>query len=303
MPRLLLVDDNPSIHRIAESLLAHTEVEVVCVGSGAEALARLGAGERFDAALVDTCMPGMDGWTLLDRLRAQESSAHLPVALMAGVLDTLDPAQLAQAPAQGFLKKPIELRDLADRVRALIAKPVSDGAPAAQAEAEEELLVLTEEDLLPEADLPRDPSLDLEELDLSVLDGLTGSLPPLEEAELEAAETSLEPEPAETGLEAAETWLELEPAEDVAAVAEEEPEAAAAPESPAEDSAAPAFAEEAAGPSDGGRLADLLADAGFQAALGRAVLGRLDEAVLRDLVREALGDQARQAQGPTPEAP
>ena len=124
MPRLLLVDDNPSIHRIAESLLAHTDVELVCVDSAAEALDRIGRGERFDVALVDTTMPGMDGWTLLDRLRAMEETAHMPIALMAGVLDPVDPAKLAKAPVQGFLKKPIELRELGDRVKALLATPV-----------------------------------------------------------------------------------------------------------------------------------------------------------------------------------
>jgi len=124
MPRLLLVDDNPSIHRIAESLLAPTDVELVCVDSAAEALDRIGQGERFDVALVDTAMPGMDGWTLLERLRAMEATAQLPIALMAGVLDPVDPAKLARASIQGFLKKPIELRELGDRVKALLATPV-----------------------------------------------------------------------------------------------------------------------------------------------------------------------------------
>jgi len=124
MPRLLLVDDNPSIHRIAESLLAPTDVELICVDSAAEALDRLEQGERFDVALVDTAMPGMDGWTLLTRLRALEATAQMPIALMAGVLDPVDPAKLAKAPIQGFLKKPIELRELGDRVKALLATPV-----------------------------------------------------------------------------------------------------------------------------------------------------------------------------------
>jgi len=124
MPRLLLVDDNPSIHRIAESLLAPTDVELVCVDSAAEALDRLERGERFDVALVDTAMPGMDGWTLLTRLRALEATAQMPIALMAGVLDPVDPSKLAKAPIQGFLKKPIELRELGDRVKALLATPV-----------------------------------------------------------------------------------------------------------------------------------------------------------------------------------
>ena len=77
MPRLLLVDDNPSIHRIAESLLAPTDVELTCVDSAAEALDRLEQGERFDVALVDTAMPGMDGWTLLTRLRAMDATAQM----------------------------------------------------------------------------------------------------------------------------------------------------------------------------------------------------------------------------------
>jgi CheY-like chemotaxis protein len=125
MSRLLLVDDNPSIHRIAESLLAPTDVELVCVASAAEALDRIGRGERFDVALVDTAMPGMDGWTLLSRLRTMEETARMPIALMAGVLDPVDPARLAKAPIQGFLKKPIELRELGDRVKALLATVVA----------------------------------------------------------------------------------------------------------------------------------------------------------------------------------
>jgi len=130
MPRLLLVDDNPSIHRIAESLLAPTAIELVCVDSAAEALDRLQGGERFDVAMLDTAMPGMDGWTLLERLRAMEATARMPIAMMAGVLDPVDPVKIQNAPIQGFLKKPIELRELGDRVNALLATPVAAAGPA-----------------------------------------------------------------------------------------------------------------------------------------------------------------------------
>jgi CheY-like chemotaxis protein len=231
MPRLLLVDDNPSIHRIAESLLAPTDVELVCVDSAAEALDRLGRGERFDVALVDTAMPGMDGWTLLTRLRAMEETARMPIALMAGVLDPVDPAKLAKAPIQGFLKKPIELRELGDRVKALLATPVIltpspfSTVPATPARdlvkkaeqalpefrpepmeepesilsvdldlsaPEDDLLILTAEDLWPEEPAPLAPveepapvlpdvHLELEELDLDSLQDLTMEpMPPAE---------------------------------------------------------------------------------------------------------------------------
>jgi CheY-like chemotaxis protein len=269
MPRLLLVDDNPSIHRIAESLLAPTDVELVCVDSAAEALDRIERGERFDVALVDTAMPGMDGWTLLTRLRSMEATARMPIALMAGVLDPVDPAKLARAPIQGFLKKPIELRELGDRVKALLVAPVPvspspfstvpatpaselmkrvdpplpefrpdvELEPEAQAEAmiqagfEEDLLLLTVEDLWPEepalaatpavaAIIPdpiafppdlSDVHLELEELDLDSLQDLTGD--PLPDLPAMAEER---PEPA----------FDLEPLPDLPSMSEERPEPA-----------------------------------------------------------------------------
>jgi CheY-like chemotaxis protein len=175
-------------------------------------------------------MPGMDGWTLLTRLRALEATAQMPIALMAGVLDPVDPSKLAKAPIQGFLKKPIELRELGDRVKALLAtpvvvtpspfstvpatpardlvkraeealpelrpEPVVASVPAMPdlpvAEPEDDLLVLTAEDLWPEEPEPvlpepdfavpalPDVHLELEELDLDSLQDLTSeALPPV----------------------------------------------------------------------------------------------------------------------------
>ena len=129
MPRLLLVDDNPSIHKIAETLLATTDIALACASSGAEALALIDKGDVFDVAMLDISMMGMDGWELLGTLRKRESTARMPVAMMAGVLDVVDPEKVRLAPIQGFLKKPVELRDLADRVRHLLTMPVLPPVP------------------------------------------------------------------------------------------------------------------------------------------------------------------------------
>jgi len=129
MPRLLLVDDNPSIHKIAETLLASSDVQLISCGSGAQAMALVNQGDHFDVALLDTSMIGMDGWALLQQLRETESTARMPVAMMAGVLDIVDPERLRLAPIQGFLKKPVELRDLGDRVKRLMETPVPPPAP------------------------------------------------------------------------------------------------------------------------------------------------------------------------------
>ena len=133
MPRLLLVDDNPSIHKIAETLLATSDLDLVCASSGAEALALIDKGEPFDVGMFDISMLGMDGWELLAQVRGRQATALMPVAMMAGVLDVVDPTKLQSAPIQGFLKKPVELRDLADRVKHLLDTPV---LPAPEPEPE-----------------------------------------------------------------------------------------------------------------------------------------------------------------------
>lgn len=219
MPRLLLVDDNPSIHRIAESLLTGSSVELVCVESGEEALRRVNAGERFDVALLDTVLGpgGMDGWSLLDRLRQTPATAAMPIALMAGVLDAVDPLRLEKAPIQGFLRKPVELRDLEERLHAFMAAPVEGAGrgtvpgarlqdwmseapaaaqPARGPEPENDLLVLTAEDLLEpltgefaiptglakpeparEPEAHAEPELHIEELDMETLHGVAAAAP------------------------------------------------------------------------------------------------------------------------------
>ncbi len=131
MPRLLLVDDNPSIHKIAETLLAPTDIQLVCVDSAQGAMNLIAEGERFDVALLDIMMAGMDGWELLDQLRMHPATATIPIAMMAGVLDTVDPARLEKASIQGFLKKPVELRDLGARIHTFLEAPVVATPPPA----------------------------------------------------------------------------------------------------------------------------------------------------------------------------
>lgn len=234
MPRLLLVDDNPSIHKIAETLLATTPIELVCVDSAAAALERVHRGEHFDVALVDTSMAGMDGWGLLEKLRQTPSTARMPIAMMAGVLDTVDPERIQAAPIQGFLKKPVELRELGDRIARLLETPVPEPpkaepmvvepapepplppAPVAvspfatmpavridelpeyrrkeEPESLEDLLELTEEDLYPEAE-PEILPVAEESLDLEELD--LDSLRNLQELPVEpVAAAESEPTPA-----------------------------------------------------------------------------------------------------------
>ncbi len=76
---LLIVDDDPAIHDLVRAMLAEEPWEVDGAANGNEALARLGT-RSYDVVLTDILMPGMDGLTLLGRLR--DSYPSLPVVMM-----------------------------------------------------------------------------------------------------------------------------------------------------------------------------------------------------------------------------
>ncbi len=80
--KILMVEDDPDIQAVASlALEAVGGFEVVVCSGGLEALERV---EKFapDLVVLDVMMPGMDGPTLLQELRARPATAHLPVVFM-----------------------------------------------------------------------------------------------------------------------------------------------------------------------------------------------------------------------------
>src|SRR5579862_5130821 len=77
--RLLIVDDDPSIHELVQAMLAGQGWEADSASSGEDALTRLET-RSYDALLTDILMPGMDGLELLGRLRARHPGT--PVVMM-----------------------------------------------------------------------------------------------------------------------------------------------------------------------------------------------------------------------------
>jgi CheY-like chemotaxis protein len=81
--RILIVDDDPSIHELIEAMLVGTRWEADSVSNGDDALTQM-EGHRdfhsYDVVLADILMPGMDGLTLLGRLRSRYPD--IPVVIM-----------------------------------------------------------------------------------------------------------------------------------------------------------------------------------------------------------------------------
>jgi DNA-binding response OmpR family regulator len=111
---LLLVDDELDFIEPLSARLARRGVACTVVTSGEDALVQAEA-SRFDCAVVDVKMPGMDGLELLRRLRRDHPS--LPVVLLTGHASVELGVEGMELGAFDYLLKPIDLDELLDIVR------------------------------------------------------------------------------------------------------------------------------------------------------------------------------------------
>ncbi len=107
--RILVVDDNVELQNLVRTALEHKGYEVLTSDDavqGFELIARGG----IDVALIDVMMPGMDGLTMLSRLR--ERNENLPVIIMTALNTPETAISALRDQACDLLSKPFEIQQL-----------------------------------------------------------------------------------------------------------------------------------------------------------------------------------------------
>ena len=128
--RLLLADDSITIQKVIELTFADEKIDVVAVGDGEQAIARL-VSEPFDIVLADIGMPVKDGFDVAAFVKGHPTLCHLPVILLIGAFESVDDAKVRAVGAAAVLAKPFEPQVLVSRVRDLLRTAKAAPPPAA----------------------------------------------------------------------------------------------------------------------------------------------------------------------------
>jgi len=113
--RILIVDDHKEAARLIRSNLETLEYDLAIedVLSGEEAMLELGRG-KIDLLIADFRLPGISGIELMDKYKAKNPDAR--IILISGVTDPKIRQQVAQAGADAFFFKPIDIPEFLDAV-------------------------------------------------------------------------------------------------------------------------------------------------------------------------------------------
>jgi len=120
MARLLVVEDEESLAKGIRFNLELEGYEVDVIGDGAAALERLLAPNGYDLVVLDVMLPGLDGFTIAERMR--QSGNFTPVLMLTAKSLPEDVVHGLEVGADDYLPKPFDLSVLLARVKGLLRR-------------------------------------------------------------------------------------------------------------------------------------------------------------------------------------
>lgn len=119
MKTILVTDDDRDVRAIIRMRLEAARYRILEASDGQSAL-ELAQTEHPDLLLLDMTMPGISGVEVVERLRGNPATAHIPVMLISGAEEIADKQFALSVKANDYLVKPIDGKELLERVRSLL---------------------------------------------------------------------------------------------------------------------------------------------------------------------------------------
>jgi two-component system cell cycle response regulator DivK len=122
MAKILLVEDNEMNRDMLSRRLLRKGFEVVMAVDGGQAVS-MAESERPDLILMDMSLPVIDGWEATRRVKASETTGHIPIIALTAHAMSGDREKALSAGCNDYDTKPIEMPRLLEKIDALLIRP------------------------------------------------------------------------------------------------------------------------------------------------------------------------------------
>jgi two-component system, cell cycle response regulator DivK len=130
--KILYIEDNPYAVQLVRDVMEIYGYELIEAYDGLTGVA-VAARERPDLILMDINLPGIDGLEATSRLKAAPELSYIPVIAVTANTSYGDRQRCIEAGCDGYVPKPVSIRDLMDTVRCFLAGTPSEAASGASA--------------------------------------------------------------------------------------------------------------------------------------------------------------------------
>jgi CheY-like chemotaxis protein len=118
---VLVVDDDATTREAYAEFLRMNRFTVITAAGGDEAL-DIARAALPDAILMDASMPGMEGWTAIKLLKADQRTLAIPIVVLTGHTQPADYARARECGAEAFLAKPCVPDELVRRLKDMVQR-------------------------------------------------------------------------------------------------------------------------------------------------------------------------------------
>ncbi len=122
MPTVLIIDDDSGVLKLLDFAMSKAGFRVILAGDGETGLEKAQANPP-DLAIVDVMMPGLDGYEVCRRLRADPRTANVTIIVLTARTQAVDRQVALEAGADEYLVKPIMPDELIRLAREVLARP------------------------------------------------------------------------------------------------------------------------------------------------------------------------------------
>ena len=119
--KILIIEDDPSTLRLIRYTLQQEGYQVLTASNGLEGL-RKAKSEQPDLIILDAMLPGIDGFEICHRLRAEPQTAKLPILMVSAKARQIDKATGLKVGADDYITKPWHRPELVTKIAAMLQR-------------------------------------------------------------------------------------------------------------------------------------------------------------------------------------